>query len=148
VYVPSSELGLSHPPPPSRQRVCPSPQNQRGDILACVLGVGGVPIPTTGEKLSALPTLCCTLQRTTFQSRCCFSQVTLRYHNLKCILTFGSHIWRIGTGLSEHLTLSYLSFDNCLQNELREINLSTQQGCSGENQTQGCKQPGALTAFF
>jgi hypothetical protein len=41
VYVPSSELGLSQPL--YRQRMCPSPQN-RG------WGVGGVPIPTTGER--------------------------------------------------------------------------------------------------
>jgi hypothetical protein len=47
VYVPSSELGLSQPL--SRQQVCPSPQN-RGGTLAGGLGVGGVPIPTTGEK--------------------------------------------------------------------------------------------------
>jgi hypothetical protein len=46
VFVPSLELGLSHPF---------SPQNQRGGgTLACGLGVGGVPIPTTGEKFSTL----------------------------------------------------------------------------------------------
>ncbi len=56
VYVPSPELGLSHRL--SRQRVCPSPQNQRRGALACGLGVGVVPIPTTGERLSTLPTLC------------------------------------------------------------------------------------------
>ncbi len=51
VCVPSSELGLSQPL--SRQRVCPPPPNQRGGgTLACGWGVGGVPIPTTGEKLS------------------------------------------------------------------------------------------------
>ncbi len=55
MYVPSSELGFSHPL--SRQRVCPSPWNQRGGTLACGWGVGGVPIPTTGDKLSTLPTL-------------------------------------------------------------------------------------------
>ncbi len=48
VYVPSSELRLSQPLP--RQRVCPSPQNRGGGHLACGWGVGGVPIPTTGEK--------------------------------------------------------------------------------------------------
>jgi hypothetical protein len=48
VYVPSSELGLSQPL--SRHRVCPSPQNRGGGTLACGRGVGGVPIPTTGEK--------------------------------------------------------------------------------------------------
>jgi hypothetical protein len=58
-YVPSSELGLSHPL--SRQRVCPSPRNQRG-------GGGGAHSPAgegLGEsqfrrlekKLSTLPTL-------------------------------------------------------------------------------------------
>ncbi len=56
MYVPSSELGFSHPLP--RQRLCPSPQNQGGGFtLACGSGVGGVPISTTGEKLSTLPTL-------------------------------------------------------------------------------------------
>ncbi len=53
VYVPSSELGLSHPL--SRQRVCPYPRappryRGGGGILACGLGVGEVPILTTGEK--------------------------------------------------------------------------------------------------
>ncbi len=50
VYVPSAELGLSQPL--SRQRVCPSPQNREGGggTLTCGWGVGGVPIPTTGEK--------------------------------------------------------------------------------------------------
>ncbi len=41
-YVPSPELGLSHPL--SCQRVCPSPRNQRGgegSTLACGWGVGG-----------------------------------------------------------------------------------------------------------
>jgi hypothetical protein len=65
VYVPSSELGLSHPL--SRQRVCPfPPEPGGGGILACGWGVGGIPIPipTIGEKLSTLPTLCseCILQ--------------------------------------------------------------------------------------
>ncbi len=46
VYDLSSEQGLSQPL--SRQRVCPSPQN-RGGTLAYGWGVGGVPIPTTGE---------------------------------------------------------------------------------------------------
>jgi hypothetical protein len=51
------ELGLSHPL--SRQRVCPFPRNQRGgDTLACGLGVGGVPIPTTGRKSLAVCLLC------------------------------------------------------------------------------------------
>jgi hypothetical protein len=49
VYVPSSELGLSHPF--SRQRVCPSARFKGGGgTLACGWGGGGVPIPTTGEK--------------------------------------------------------------------------------------------------
>ncbi len=43
--VPSLELG----PPLSRKRVCPSP-GTRGGTLACGWGVGGIPIPTTGEK--------------------------------------------------------------------------------------------------
>jgi hypothetical protein len=52
MYVPSSELGLSQLL--SRQRVCPSPRNQRGGggVHACGWRVVGVPIPTTGEKLS------------------------------------------------------------------------------------------------
>jgi hypothetical protein len=59
VYM-STRRNLDSPSHPlSRQRVCPSPQNQRGGgTLACGWGVGGVPIPTTGEKLSTLPTLC------------------------------------------------------------------------------------------
>ncbi len=46
-------------PTPSRQRVCPSPRNQKGEggTHACGCGVGGVPTPTTGEKLITLPTL-------------------------------------------------------------------------------------------
>ncbi len=64
VYVLSSELGLSHPF--SGQRVCPSPQNQRGGPLACGWGVWGVPIPTTGEKLSTLSTLCSRLRFSVF----------------------------------------------------------------------------------
>jgi hypothetical protein len=39
------------PQPLSRKRVCPPPLNQRvGGTLARGWGVGGVPIPTTGEK--------------------------------------------------------------------------------------------------
>jgi hypothetical protein len=49
VYVPSPELELSQPI--SRQRVCPSPQNRGGGGGShSPAGVGGVPIPTTGEK--------------------------------------------------------------------------------------------------
>ncbi len=48
MYVHSSELGLSHPL--SRQRVCPSPRNQRGG--------GHSRLRTIGEKLSTLSTLC------------------------------------------------------------------------------------------
>ncbi len=40
------------------ERVCPPLWTKRGGTtLACGWGVGGVPIPTTGEKLSNLPTL-------------------------------------------------------------------------------------------
>ena len=46
--VPSSELRLSQPL--SRQWVCPSPQKRGEATLSCGWGVGGVPIPTTGEK--------------------------------------------------------------------------------------------------
>ncbi len=56
VYVPSSELGLFHPPlSPASVPLPPEPKG--GGTLACGWGVGGVPIPTTGEKLSSLPTL-------------------------------------------------------------------------------------------
>jgi hypothetical protein len=50
VYVPSSKLGHSHPP--SRQRVCPTapPPGTKGGGGECGRGVGGVPIPTMGEK--------------------------------------------------------------------------------------------------
>ncbi len=57
VYIPSSEFGL--PPTPFFPASVPlSARNQRGgDTLACGWGVGGVPTPTTGEKLSTLPAL-------------------------------------------------------------------------------------------
>ncbi len=47
-------------PIPSLARECVSPPRTKGggDTLACGLGVGGVPIPTTGEKLRTLPILC------------------------------------------------------------------------------------------
>ncbi len=41
-------------PSPEWNKDSPTPS------LACWWGVGGVPIPTTGKKLSTLPTLCCT----------------------------------------------------------------------------------------
>jgi hypothetical protein len=44
-------------PPPLPPASVPLPPEEWGGTLACVLGVGGVPIPTTGEKLSTLPTL-------------------------------------------------------------------------------------------
>jgi hypothetical protein len=49
VLVPSSELGFSHP---SLASECAPPPG------TCGRGVGGVPIPTTGEKVRTLPTLC------------------------------------------------------------------------------------------
>ncbi len=52
LYVPSLELGLSHPL--ARQRVCPSPPEPKvGGGAHSPAGeglVGRVPIPTTGEK--------------------------------------------------------------------------------------------------
>ncbi len=66
VYVPSSELGLSHPL--CRLRVCPPPRYRGGGTLARGWGGGGVPIPTTGEKLSTLPTLCPTQNSRLFES--------------------------------------------------------------------------------
>jgi len=51
----SSELA---PPAPLRaSESCPPPVVPGGDTHACGWGGGGVPIPTTGENLSALPTL-------------------------------------------------------------------------------------------
>ncbi len=55
VYVPSSELGLSYPSPASE---CAPPNQRKDGTLACGKGVGGVPIPTTGEKSLALCLLC------------------------------------------------------------------------------------------
>ncbi len=44
-------VGIGTLPPLSRKWVCPPPQNQRGEgTIACGWRVGGVPIPTTGEK--------------------------------------------------------------------------------------------------
>ncbi len=58
VYVPSSELGLSHPL--SRQRVCPSPRNQRGGgAHSCAgEGLGESQFQRLEKKFSTLPTLC------------------------------------------------------------------------------------------
>ncbi len=58
--VPSSELGPTHPI--SRKRVCtpPPPQTKGGGTHSPAgegVGGGGVPIPTTGEKLWILYTL-------------------------------------------------------------------------------------------
>jgi hypothetical protein len=44
--------------PLSRQQVFPSPRPQPKKGGGRTRGGGGVPIPTTGEKLSTLPTLC------------------------------------------------------------------------------------------
>ncbi len=49
---PLSTASVPLPPPPPNQKV------GWAGILACRWEVGGVPIPTTGEKLSTLPTLC------------------------------------------------------------------------------------------
>jgi hypothetical protein len=59
VYVPSSELGLSHPL--SRQRVCPSPRNQMGGGGECTrLRVRGRGTPNSDDwrKSLALCLLC------------------------------------------------------------------------------------------
>ncbi len=57
MYVPSSELGLSHPL--SRQRVCHSPPSQRGSTLACAgEGLAESQFRRLEKKLSTLPTLC------------------------------------------------------------------------------------------
>ncbi len=48
LYVLSSELGL--PQPLSRKRVCPLPESNGGGHTRLRVGVGGVLIPTTGEK--------------------------------------------------------------------------------------------------
>ncbi len=58
VYVPSLELGLSHPL--SRQRVCPSPRNQRvggGAHSRACEGLGESRFQRLQKKLSTLPTL-------------------------------------------------------------------------------------------
>ncbi len=56
VYVPSSELRLS--PTPSLASDCaPPPGTKAGGHTLLRVRVEGVPIPTTGEKLSTLPTL-------------------------------------------------------------------------------------------
>ncbi len=46
-------------PSPSLASECAPPPRAKGGggTLACGLGIGGVPIRTTGEKLSTLPTL-------------------------------------------------------------------------------------------
>ncbi len=56
VYVPSSELWLSHPL--SSQRVCPSPRNQRGGTLAYGWGIWGSPNSDDWRKSLALCLLC------------------------------------------------------------------------------------------
>ncbi len=56
VYVPSSELGLSHSL--SRQRVCPSPQDRgRGAHSPAAEGLGESQFRWLEKKLSILPTL-------------------------------------------------------------------------------------------
>ncbi len=49
VYVPSSELGLPTPLSPASVPLPPEPGGG-GGTHASRWGVGGVPIPTTGEK--------------------------------------------------------------------------------------------------
>jgi hypothetical protein len=56
VYVPSLELGLSHPL--SRQRVCPSPRNRGGGHSPAGEGLGESKFRRLEKKLSTLPTLC------------------------------------------------------------------------------------------
>ncbi len=55
-----SPLGIGTLPPPLSPASVPLPPEPKGGggTLACGWGVRGVPIPTTGEKLSTLPTLC------------------------------------------------------------------------------------------
>ncbi len=55
VYVPSSELRLSHPP--SRQRVCPSPRSQRGAHSPAGEGLGESQFRRLEKKLNTLPPL-------------------------------------------------------------------------------------------
>ncbi len=52
---PRNCMGLPHPL--SRQRVCPSPRNQRGVTLACGWGVGESQFQRLEKKLSTLATL-------------------------------------------------------------------------------------------
>jgi hypothetical protein len=59
VYVPSSQLRISHLP--TRQRVCPSPRNQRGGgglHLPAGEGLGESQFRRLEKMLSTLPTLC------------------------------------------------------------------------------------------
>jgi hypothetical protein len=60
------------PPPLSPANVPLPPPNQRVGTLACGWGVGlgGVPTPTTGEKISHLPTL---------RFACCLLFISIRY---------------------------------------------------------------------
>ncbi len=54
-------VGIGTLPPPLSPASVPSPRNQRGGgrgTFPCGWGIGGVTIPTTGEKISTLPTLC------------------------------------------------------------------------------------------
>jgi hypothetical protein len=55
-----SPVGIGTLPPHLSPASVPLSQEPKGGggTLACWLGLGGVPIPTTGEKLSSLPTLC------------------------------------------------------------------------------------------
>jgi hypothetical protein len=55
----SSRRNWDSPTPLAAGGCAPPPLWSRGEgTLAGERGVGGVPIPTTGEKLSTLPTLC------------------------------------------------------------------------------------------
>ncbi len=98
--TPSPASECAAPPPP--------PRNQRrrgGGTLTCGWGGGGVPIPTTGKKLSTLPTLwyylripschswfsasffssscaCCTPRTTTLQKQIHLYMMTLKSINI------------------------------------------------------------------
>ena len=97
MYVPSSELGLSHPL--CRQRVCPSPQNQMwGAHSPADEGLGESQYRRLEKKLSTLPTL-----RGNLFLRCW--QIVSKFSVFSC---FHSKVGRFGSSIY----LSSCSFKN------------------------------------
>ena len=79
VYVPSSELGLSHPL--SRQRVCPSPRNQGGRGVHTRLRVRGWESPNSDDWKKSLalcaanPAIRNVLNQITLPSNCLITEI-------------------------------------------------------------------------